>query len=72
MTISLLKFGNVFIQVLTPSLHLSFVCLSQGKLSFGYDLEHVIDDWVLMGFLVGNDFLPHLPNMHIKQVKGRI
>lgn len=32
-----------------------------------YDLERLIDDWVLMGFLVGNDFVPHLPNMHIKQ-----
>ena len=30
-------------------------------------MERVIDDWVLMGFLVGNDFVPHLPNMHIKQ-----
>ncbi|XP_035664401.1 5'-3' exoribonuclease 1-like, partial [Branchiostoma floridae] len=35
------------------------------KLSFGYDLERIIDDWVLMGFLVGNDFIPHLPNLHI-------
>ena len=34
-----------------------------------YDLENVIDDWVLMGFLVGNDFIPHLPNTHIN--KGR-
>ena len=40
----------------------------QGKsLEFTYDLERVIDDWVMMGFLVGNDFVPHLPNMHIKQ-----
>ncbi|XP_060069308.1 5'-3' exoribonuclease 1-like [Ylistrum balloti] len=35
------------------------------KLPFGYDLERVIDDWILMGFLVGNDFIPHLPNLHI-------
>jgi len=40
------------------------VCL-QDKLPFGYNLENIIDDWVLMGFLVGNDFIPHLPDMHI-------
>ena len=32
-----------------------------------YNLENIIDDWVLMGFLVGNDFIPHLPNMHINK-----
>lgn len=36
-------------------------------LSFGYNLENIIDDWVLMGFLVGNDFIPHLPNLHINR-----
>uniref|UniRef100_A0A3B4U7B4 5'-3' exoribonuclease 1 n=1 Tax=Seriola dumerili TaxID=41447 RepID=A0A3B4U7B4_SERDU len=30
-----------------------------------YDLERIIDDWILMGFLVGNDFIPHLPHLHI-------
>ncbi|XP_021342502.1 5'-3' exoribonuclease 1-like [Mizuhopecten yessoensis] len=35
------------------------------KLPFGYDLERIIDDWIMMGFLVGNDFIPHLPNLHI-------
>ncbi|XP_034038909.1 5'-3' exoribonuclease 1 [Thalassophryne amazonica] len=30
-----------------------------------YDLEQIIDDWILMGFLVGNDFIPHLPHLHI-------
>jgi len=32
-----------------------------------YNVENIIDDWVLMGFLVGNDFIPHLPNMHINK-----
>ncbi|XP_052738346.1 5'-3' exoribonuclease 1 [Bicyclus anynana] len=37
----------------------------KNKLPFPYDIEKIVDDWVLMGFLVGNDFIPHLPNMHI-------
>nr|XP_032816417.1 5'-3' exoribonuclease 1 isoform X2 [Petromyzon marinus] len=36
-------------------------------LPFPFSVEHVIDDWVLMGFLVGNDFIPNLPNLHIAQ-----
>ncbi|XP_059849758.1 5'-3' exoribonuclease 1 isoform X1 [Hypanus sabinus] len=38
---------------------------ARGKISFEYDLEQIIDDWILMGFLVGNDFIPHLPHLHI-------
>ncbi|XP_068209934.1 5'-3' exoribonuclease 1-like isoform X1 [Palaemon carinicauda] len=39
----------------------------KSTLPFPFDLENVIDDWVLMGFLVGNDFIPHLPNLHINK-----
>ena len=38
-----------------------------GKMPFPYDLESVIDDWILLGFLVGNDFIPHLPGLHINK-----
>jgi 5'-3' exoribonuclease 1 len=37
------------------------------KLKFSYDLESIVDDWILMGYLVGNDFIPHLPHVHINQ-----
>lgn len=36
-------------------------------LSFEFNLEYVIDDFILMAFFVGNDFLPNLPGLHINE-----
>lgn len=38
----------------------------KNKLGFPFDIEKIIDDWILMGFLVGNDFIPNLPNLQIE------
>jgi 5'-3' exoribonuclease 1 len=39
----------------------------EGALQFPFDMERVIDDFILMAFFVGNDFLPNLPNLHINE-----
>jgi 5'-3' exonuclease len=49
------KFQFIKLSVYREYLNLEF---DQMKLPFKYDMERVIDDFILLCFFVGNDFIP--------------
>ena len=55
----------IWLQVSTLREYLAIEMFSDQQ-GFQFDLERAIDDWVFMCFFVGNDFLPHLPSLEIR------
>lgn len=59
-----INFNVLYLSLLRDYIEKDFLPLKH-KLSFKFDLESIIDDWILICFLVGNDFIPHIPHFHI-------
>lgn len=61
---SKITFNILHLSMLRDYIQMDFSPLKP-KLSFEFDLEAIIDDWILICFLIGNDFIPHIPHFHI-------
>jgi 5'-3' exoribonuclease 1 len=60
------KFYLLHLSLLREYLNYEF-CELEKQISFPYDFERILDDYVLLSYFVGNDFLPHLPGLHINE-----
>ncbi|KAG2735510.1 hypothetical protein G9P44_001724 [Scheffersomyces stipitis] len=60
------KFFLLHLSLVREYLALEFQDLV-GELSFEYDFERVLDDFILIMYVIGNDFLPNLPDLFINK-----
>lgn len=63
--------GDVRFHLLSLTLFRDYIAIEfaplKHTLPFEWSFERLLDDWILLTFLVGNDFLPHLPGFHINE-----
>ena len=60
------EFQLLHISLLRDYLYLEYLPHAQHfHWAGGFDQERLIDDWVFLAYLCGNDFLPHLPTLDI-------
>lgn len=59
------KFFLLHLSLLREYMELEFADL-ETEISFEYDFERILDDFILIMYVIGNDFLPHLPDLHIR------
>jgi 5'-3' exonuclease len=59
------QFQLLHLSLLREYLWLEFTANMPAAVAGSMSLERVIDDFVFMTFLVGNDFLPHMPALDI-------
>lgn len=60
------NFQLLHISLVRDYLQEEFKSLSD-EITFEYNFESVLDDFILIMFVIGNDFLPNLPDLHLKE-----
>lgn len=65
-TLETQNFFLLHLSILREYLALEFEEITD-SVQFEYDFERVLDDFIFVLFTIGNDFLPNLPDLHLKK-----
>lgn len=60
------RFFLLHLSLVREYLELEFQDLKE-TVQFEYDFERVLDDFILIMYVIGNDFLPNLPDLHLNK-----
>lgn len=60
------NFYLLHLSLLREYMNLEFQDL-ENEMTFEYDFERILDDFILIMYVIGNDFLPNLPDLHINK-----
>lgn len=60
------NFYLLHISILREYMQLEFQEIAD-ELQYEYDFERILDDFILVMFVIGNDFLPNLPDLHLNK-----
>ncbi|KAK2960855.1 putative 5'-3' exoribonuclease 1 [Blattamonas nauphoetae] len=66
LTLEKTPFQYLHVGILREYLQMEFQAI-KNKIQFPYDFERIVDDFVLLCFFVGNDFIPKMPGLDIAQ-----
>lgn len=60
------NFYLLHISLLREYMELEFIDIAD-NLKFEYNFDKILDDFILIMFVIGNDFLPNLPDLHLNK-----
>lgn len=59
------EFDVLHFELLREYIELEFIGCKK-EMTFDFDMDKIADDWVVLCILIGNDYIPNMPNFDLR------